>query len=336
MKHNPWAFRAALGVAVLTFVMISAGGMVTSMDAGDAVPDWPLSYNSLMPVQQIQTVAGVIYEHGHRVVGWVLGILTITLAVTLFRSDTRRWMRRLGIVALVLVCLQGGLGGLRVLVVSNESVQKALLSSPTPEAVHGMRITLAVIHTGFGQALLGLMCVIAAASSRSWIADGGQEATAGAMRVRRVGLVTIAILFVQILLGAVRRHTNGTIALHMTGAFVASAAVLYLYIRVLLSCPKVRALVRPANLLLLGIGIQLMLGFFSWGLTNTAIASGKALPDLMGSELLASIILTAHLAIGAALLAGCVILTARAYRFLAPTPELRDAAIAAKGQVAPA
>ena len=88
-----------------------AGGLVTSRDAGLSVPDWPLSYGQLMPPME----GGILYEHGHRMVATTVGILTIVSMVWLFRVERRRWLRWLGVIALLAVILQGVLGGLTVL-----------------------------------------------------------------------------------------------------------------------------------------------------------------------------------------------------------------------------
>jgi len=101
---------AQLVVAAVVFLLV-AGAMVTSTGSGLAVPDWPLSYGQLMPPME----GGVFYEHGHRMVATAIGILTIVLAVWLWRKEPRRWLRRLGWVALGLVVLQGLFGGMTVL-----------------------------------------------------------------------------------------------------------------------------------------------------------------------------------------------------------------------------
>ena len=96
--------------------MLIAGALVTSNDAGLSVPDWPLSYGSLMPPM----IGGIFYEHGHRMIASFVGLLSIILAVWLWRVYSRRppgerWLRWLGVAALGAVIVQGLLGGLTVL-----------------------------------------------------------------------------------------------------------------------------------------------------------------------------------------------------------------------------
>src|ERR1700684_1894124 len=90
--YNPGLHRWSILLAFCTLLLVVAGGVVTSRDAGLSVPDWPLSYGKLMPTME----GGILYEHGHRMVATTGGILTIVSMVWLFRADRRRWLRWLG------------------------------------------------------------------------------------------------------------------------------------------------------------------------------------------------------------------------------------------------
>src|SRR3954465_11232388 len=90
-------------LAACTLLLVVAGGLVTSNDAGLSVPDWPLSYGKLMPPME----GGVFFEHGHRIIATTVGMLTIGLAIWLARAEKRRWLRRLGWIALGAVIAQG-------------------------------------------------------------------------------------------------------------------------------------------------------------------------------------------------------------------------------------
>jgi len=102
--------RFAVLVACATFFLIIAGANVTSHDAGLAVPDWPLSFGRLFP----KMVGNVFWEHGHRMIATAVGLLTIVLAIYLQMRERRRWVKRLGWIALAGVIAQGLLGGLTV------------------------------------------------------------------------------------------------------------------------------------------------------------------------------------------------------------------------------
>src|SRR5215831_2335791 len=107
---NKGLYRFSILVACATFFLIIAGALVTSHDAGLATSDWPLSNGQVFP----RMVGNLFWEHGHRMVATSVGLLTIGLNIYLFKSEPRQWVRRLGLIALVLVIAQGLLGGLTV------------------------------------------------------------------------------------------------------------------------------------------------------------------------------------------------------------------------------
>src|SRR5579863_8683302 len=107
--QNVWLHRYAVVLSVCTLFLVVAGASVTSKEAGLSVPDWPLSYGQVMPPM----TGGVFFEHGHRMVGATVGMLTIGLLIWL-RRDPLSWMRKLGWVTLGWVIVVGLLGGLTV------------------------------------------------------------------------------------------------------------------------------------------------------------------------------------------------------------------------------
>lgn len=305
--------RFALGVCGVAFIMISAGGMVTSMDAGDAVPDWPLSYGSLLPPM----VGNVFYEHGHRMIGWLLGILIITQAIWIQRSDPRRWMRRCGIAAVVGVCVLGGLGGLRVMTVSNPSVQDAMMrffGLFGVTSVGTARVCIAVVHTLLAQSFLCFLAFIALATSPAWIVSPAANTDANSARLRRLCWVTVGIILAQLLLGAIRRHTGTTMIPHAIGAAAVAAHVILIFRRAMISFSGVAPLVRTSGVMLALLAVQLVLGLYSWLLTESVRGKSDVRPSILGSETIGSAVLTSHLAIGAAILVCAVLLAARTYR----------------------
>lgn len=171
-------------LAALTLFLICSGGMVTSKNAGLAVPDWPTTfgYNMfLFPVSQ--WVGGIFFEHSHRLIASAIGFLTIVLAVWLWRSETRRWLRVLGFAALAAVIVQGVLGGLRVTMLKDE---------------------IGIFHACLAQAFLALLVFIGVATTRSWTRTKGQLPSA----VVWLPLVTTILIYVQLGLGASMRHQH--------------------------------------------------------------------------------------------------------------------------------
>src|ERR1700674_5643739 len=108
--------RFALFTACCTALLIFVGGLVTSTESGLSVPDWPATYgHNMFTFPLSKWVGGIRFEHAHRLIASTVGLLTIVLAVLLARREPRRWVRRLGYLALCAVVAQGVLGGLTVL-----------------------------------------------------------------------------------------------------------------------------------------------------------------------------------------------------------------------------
>jgi cytochrome c oxidase assembly protein subunit 15 len=191
--------RFAVATAVATLGLIVAGGLVTSTESGLSVPDWPLSYGRLMPPM----VGGVRYEHGHRMVATAVGILTVVLAVWLARKEPRRWVRRLGLLAVVAVVAQGVLGGLTVIFL-------------LPTAV-------SVAHACLAQTFFCLTVAIAVVISPRWEpGEGKRSAGTGSTdlhpppyseRLPRLAALTAGAVFLQLAIGAVMRHTKAGLAI---------------------------------------------------------------------------------------------------------------------------
>ena len=184
--------RYAVALACATLLLVAAGGMVTSTNSGLSVPDWPTTYGKPMfsfPLHQM--VGGIFYEHGHRLIASTVGMLTIGLVIFLWRVEKRRWMMRLGFVALGVVVLQGVLGGLTVLY---------LLPPP-----------ISIGHASLAQLFFCLTVSVALFTSRSWIAPGAAPVDDAGLRRRSL---TLAIcVYLQILLGATMRHFGAGLAI---------------------------------------------------------------------------------------------------------------------------
>ena len=168
--------------------------MVTSKNVGLAVPDWPTTfgYNMfLFPVSK--WVGGILFEHTHRLMGSVVGFLTIILTVWLWLSEDRRWVRNLGVVALVGVILQGILGGLRVTMMKDE---------------------IGIFHACVAQAFLGLLVVIALATTRFWrsLVHQGIDLQ-GIAAIKMLALAITIVIYMQLGLGATMRHQHRDLAI---------------------------------------------------------------------------------------------------------------------------
>ncbi len=182
---SPWPHRLAVLVACATFPLIWVGGLVTTYDAGMAVPDWPSTYGYNLFLYPWQTwISGpwdLFIEHGHRLLGSLVGLLTIALAGVVWRCDRRRWVRWYAILCVAGVTSQGLLGGVRVL--WNDRV-------------------FAKIHGCTGPLFLCLAVGMVVVTSTQW-----REAkpTSGRPVAPLAWLIT-GLVFIQIVVGAQLRH----------------------------------------------------------------------------------------------------------------------------------
>lgn len=183
----PWRHRFALLLVASTLALIFIGGLVTSTESGLAVPDWPLSYGMLMPPM----VGGVFYEHGHRMAASFVGFLTLVLALWTWRAEPRAGVRKLGWLALVAVCVQGGLGGLTV--------------------IYLLPTAISVMHACLAQTFFLLTVAIAYATSREWQTAGPLEDDPA--NVRGAAIAATVVVFVQLFLGALMRHLDAGLAI---------------------------------------------------------------------------------------------------------------------------
>jgi heme a synthase len=314
-----WLSRFAWLTCIATLFLVCSGGMVTSKNVGLAVPDWPTTfgYNMfLFPVSK--WVGGILFEHTHRLMGSLVGFLTIILAVWLWLSEDRQWLRNLGVIALGGVILQGILGGLRVTMMKDE---------------------IGIFHACVAQAFLGLLVVIALATTNFWrtLADRHFDKFAS---IKTLAIAITIAIYVQLALGATMRHQHRDLAIldfptangawipdtsatalakinawrdarglsdvtafqiwlqiaHRLLAFIIAIAVIAFCLRVWRDAPRFAALKRLSILWIVLVGCQLGLG--AW-----TIWSNKAAD-----------IATAHVALGAVMLSFGVSISAICWR----------------------
>jgi cytochrome c oxidase assembly protein subunit 15 len=193
---NTGLHRFAVLTAAATFCLIVAGGLVTSTGSGLSVPDWPTTYGYNMFTFPISKwVGGIRFEHTHRLIASTVGMLTIVLAVWLARREPRRWVRVLGWCALGAVVAQGILGGLTV-----------LFFLPT---------AVSVAHACLGQTFFCLVVAIAVVTSARWRDRSPVSVRAAflASPVAKLAAATAALVYVQLLIGAVMRHLKAGLSI---------------------------------------------------------------------------------------------------------------------------
>jgi cytochrome c oxidase assembly protein subunit 15 len=259
-------------VALSTAVLIFAGGLVTSTGSGLSVPDWPNTYGWFMftfPFEKM--VGGIFYEHTHRLIASGVGFLILTLAIWLWRSEPRVWVRRLGYIALAAVLTQGILGGITV-----------LYFLPDP---------ISIAHASLAQIVFCLTVTIALATSPGWkraYARGDRGSGFGDQNrdrlFEKIAVLTTAGIYLQIVIGATMRHTDAGLAIpdfpfafgqlippqwdskiaihfaHRVGAVIVTLLIAATTGHVFFRHRRRSELVRPSLLLLVLLALQITLG----------------------------------------------------------------------------
>jgi cytochrome c oxidase assembly protein subunit 15 len=338
-RQSPLPHRWAVALACATFPLVWVGGLVTTTDAGMAVPDWPNTYGYnlfLYPWQSwLAAPWDLFVEHGHRMLAATVGLITIGMLTVFMKLERRNWVRGMGFAAVALVVFQGALGGMRVLLDER---------------------TLAMLHGMTGPLFFGLTVGLAVITSRTWLlgavdsasasASGGDECRLsqrhpierGAGQIRMLATVTAVLAYLQIVLGAVLRHVPVD---SQPGAFLLAvrfhlflAGVLTLHIAllvglVLLRAPHARPLPRFATMLAGLVLLQLVLGVATW-MEKYSVpdwASGwishPAMVIRAGSWLQTNII-TAHVATGSAIFGTTIALMLYSHRLLSGSAAVRQ------------
>jgi cytochrome c oxidase assembly protein subunit 15 len=286
-EYHPWLHRYAMFVAFCTFLLIIAGALVTGNDAGLSVPDWPTSFGSFrMP----RMVGGVKFEHGHRMIAGTVGILTILLALWVWRQDSRRWLRWLGLGAVMAVLAQALLGGITVLLY--------------------LPVAISTAHATLGQIFFCLNASLAFFTASDWHWDDAKREDASTPPLQLLTTLTTGVILLQLILGAVYRHSkDGTVSLHVAGAVVVTVLVGWVLATVLRRFAGQPGLLHP-TLLLAGLVLaQLCLGMGSYFTKIATRGTPQPLPTVVD-------ITTTHVAIGALLLVTSLYLTYQAHRYL--------------------
>jgi heme a synthase len=293
-SFSPWPHRLAVVLAGATLPLLFVGGLVTSKGAGLAVPDWPTTFGYNMFLYPWSKMVGdIFFEHSHRLAASAVGLLTLALALVLWLRERRRWLRWLGVAALLLVLLQGVIGGLRVVLLEN---------------------TLAMVHAALAQAFFALTASLAIFTSAEWRGEPKDAPILDGGRLARLCAITTGLIYVQAVFGAVLRHTGERLDAHLFLAALVMLHVIFILLRVMKFHADRPKMTRPARLLGALLLFQFALGLVSY-LGKFTSMLGLAPETLV-------ILTTTHLVTGALMLATSLLLTLRSYRWLATARPL--------------
>jgi cytochrome c oxidase assembly protein subunit 15 len=338
---NKGVHRFALLLAGATFFLIIAGALVTSHDAGLATSDWPLTEGRFLPKVEslgisngVNMVGNLFWEHGHRMVATTVGLLTIGLVFYLyrgelrnwlwrwlfrlglsqsgevtFRGESRRWIKRLGLIALIGVIAQGLLGGLTV---------KLMLP-----------LVVSAAHATLAQLFFCTTVSLAVFTSSSWIQERPSLEDRGSLPLRYLCTAAAAAIFVQLIIGATLRHSAtwdkplpiDLLLAHVGGAIAVTLLLGGAAMMILRRYSSEAFLARPAKVALALLTLQLFLGIAAYVTRMASPGDPQPLNPMIG-------ITVAHVACGALVFATTIVLTLRAFKVLRPGASSLEFAVA--------
>jgi cytochrome c oxidase assembly protein subunit 15 len=293
---KPFAFQrgphwVALCAAVFTLPLLYVGGSVTTYRVGLAVPDWPQTFGINMFLYDFWNAPfGVRVEHTHRLYGAAVGMATIFLTGWFLAVEERRWMKGLGVLALLAVIIQGLLGGTRVTQVST---------------------LLAAVHGVVGQAFFGLMVALCVFTGRRWYEH--KQELVDAEHLRRRSLWLLVLVVAQIALGSWLRHygSPAVFAVHGVMALAVWAHVIAFFFRVKRGGAPQSVLFRSALAATVAASLQIALGIVA--MIYLLPFDGFPRPV----SFYQAVIRTGHQTNGALLLAAAVVMVLRTFRLFA-------------------
>jgi heme a synthase len=278
-------YRFAVATSCFTILLLMAGALVTSNNAADSVPDWPLAYGKLIP----PLIGGIRFEYTHRVLAGVVSILTLVLAVWMTVSDRRPLAKRLGWTAFGLVLAQAALGGFRVL--------------------EGFPSISATAHATLAQVFFITVVGLSLYLSGWWQGDHAPLEDRGTPRLRALAIWMTASILVQLILGAAFRHGAFGIVPHLVGAGLVAVFVIWAGVTAKRRFREVRDLRRATILLHACFGTQLLLGGAAWWAVTAAA-------DAVQPVFLYVMLEVAHVLGGALTLAAAVLFTLTCFRLI--------------------
>src|SRR5262249_44411249 len=248
-RHGGYKF--AVLVFLWTVLLFVAGALVTSNAAALSVPDWPKSFGTWFPSLRQLTKGGALFEHSHRVIAGVLGVLLLVEAAVIWLKDERKWLRWFAAIAVGGVVVQSILGG---------AVVRKLLPYWLP-----------VLLCWFAQIMFAEILCIAVFTSKWWLQEHKQLEDHGGISIHTLALLTAVVMFAQVFLGASFRHQYVAIWPHIVGSGVVLGVMIWTAAALRKRFDDSPELSFGRTLLHSMVGMQILLGILAyWSRLTTA------------------------------------------------------------------
>jgi len=290
----------AVFVFFWTILLLVAGALVTSNEAALSVPDWPTSYGTFTPPM----VGGIVYEHSHRVIAGVLGILLIVEAIVIWRREERRWLRWFALAAVGGVVAQAILGG--------EVVIKLL------------HYWLPVLHACFAEIMFGAILCLAVFTSKWWTDSHEMLQDRGGISIHSLAILNAVVMFIQVFLGAGFRHQYAPIWPHIVGAFVVLGVMIWTAAVLRRRFDSSRELTFGRTLLHSMVGTQILLGGAAYWSRLVTQDAPQPMPAMV-------VLTVVHTVFGALVFASSILVVLMCYRLV---PRRGTVAVPSRPQAA--
>src|SRR5882672_7280323 len=298
-SYKPLLHRYAVFVFLWTVLLFVFGALVTSNGAALSVPDWPKSFGTWFPsLKQLIQNPGSFFEHSHRVIAGVLGILLFGEAILIWMMEPRRWLRWFAAIAVGGVVVQAILGG---------EVVRKLLQYWLPE-----------LHACFGQIMFAAILGMAVFTSKWWVAERLLIEDSGSPSIQSIAVINAVVTFIQVFLGAGFRHQDMPIWPHMAGSLAVLGTTIW-------TAAVLRRRFEPSSALTFGrvllhsmIGTQILLG-------GAAYWSRLATANAPHPEAVMVWMTVIHTVFGALVFGSSILVVLLCYRLVSRRGEVRVA-----------